>query len=182
MQTPVTGNSFISFRDRIESPALQAIADHWNDVRGSAGMPSWGDIRPSAIAPHLTRIWSFKYDHATGAFTARLAGNRIMLGFGNSFRGTPLRDLHPPHVFEKVQANLTRLVLGPYFYRGAGRLFRIGDHVAEGERIVLPLASDGKHCDEAIGAAEYAIPPLTARQKPVELLHDVEEWFSLSDK
>ena len=146
------------------------------------GLETTYSLRIVPPGPEAELALRLRYRVFAEEMGARLAGNRIMLGFGNSFRGTPLRDLHPPHVFEKVQANLTRLVLGPYFYRGAGRLFRIGDHVAEGERIVLPLASDGKHCDEAIGAAEYAIPPLTARQKPVELLHDVEEWFSLSDK
>jgi len=182
MECSVAQNSFAAFRSRIESPALAAIADHWAQARGDNRMPSWSDLRPSALAPYLTRIWSFKYDRATGEFTARLAGNRIMLGFGNSFRGTPLRDLHPPHVFEKVQANMTRFVQGPYFYRGAGRLFRIGDHVTKGERIVLPLAVDGQCCDEALGAADYPTPPLTHYNQQVEILHEIEEWFSLADK
>jgi hypothetical protein len=182
MEGSVLHNGFGAFRSRIESPALAAIADHWAQARGDGSMPGWSDLRPAALAPHLTRIWSFKYDRTSGQFTARLAGNRIMLGFNNSFRGTPLRDLHPAHVFEKVQSNMTRLVQGPCFYRGTGRLFRIGDYVAEGERIALPLATDGKQCDEAIGAADYGAPPLAYHQKPVELLHDVEEWFSLSGR
>src|SRR4051812_5089065 len=122
MGCPVATGSFSAFRAMIESPALQAVADHWGEVRGGGKIPSWSDLRPSCIAPHLTRVWSFKYDRATSEFTARLAGNRITLGFGVSFRGTPLRDIHPPHVFEQVQARLTRLVDEPCLYRGSGKL------------------------------------------------------------
>ena len=174
-------SSFAPFRNKIESAALNTIADHWEEARAGNRMPSWGDIRPSSIAPYLTRIWSCKFDRVTGEFTTRLAGNRITLGFGISFRGTPLRDIHPPHVFEQVQASMTRLVLGPYLYRSSGQLFRQGDRVTEGERIVLPLASDGEHCDGALGAAEYPFRPPLVPRRPIELIMDREEWFALVD-
>jgi hypothetical protein len=83
-------------------------------------------------------------------------------------------------VFEKVQANMTRLVLEPCLYRGCGRLFRLGDHVTEGERIALPLSADGEHCDGALGASDFAALPPAVPRKPVELIHDVEQWFSLA--
>src|SRR4051812_6901763 len=132
---------FAAFRSRITSPALLAIADHWQEARGGALMPSWSQIRPSSIAAHLTQVWCFKYDRDADEFTARLAGNRIMAGFGKSFRGTPLKELHASPVLEKVHATLLRLVLEPCIYRSTGKLFRQGNHVSEGERIILPLAT-----------------------------------------
>ena len=172
--------SFSTFRGRIESAALQAIADHWEEARGQNIMPSWGDLRPSSIAPYLTRIWSYRYDRATGEFTSRLAGNQVTLGFGVSFRGTPLRDIHPPHLYEQVQERMTRLVLGPCLYRLKGELFRQGDYVTHGERIVLPLASDGIHCDGTLGASDYPAPPPSSQNRPVELIMENEEWFALA--
>lgn len=181
MDCSVAMRGFSAFRKKIESPALRVIADHWEEVRDGNRMPSWGDLRPSSIAPYLTRIWSCKYDRVTGEFTTRLAGNRITMGFGVNFRGTPLRDIHPPHVLEEIQPRMTRLVLGPHLYRSTGQLFRQGDRVTEGERIVLPLASDGIHCDGALGAADYPFRPPPVPRRPVELIMDREDWFALTD-
>jgi hypothetical protein len=172
--------NFAAFRNRISSPALVAIADHWRETRGTATMPSWSQIRPSSIAPHLTRIWAFKFDRKADEFTARLAGNRITIGFGKSFRGTPLEELHSPEILEKVHTVLRRLMREPCIYRSSGPLFRVGDYVGEGERIVLPLADDGLHGDGVLGASEYGLVPAGIAGPPVELLLNNEEWFSLA--
>ena len=140
-------------------------------------MPSRADLAPSAMAPHLTKIWAFKYDRAKDEFFARLAGNRIMIGFGQSFRGTPLKDLHKPDVYAKCPANQKRLIGEPAVYRGTGELFKIGGQIISGERIAFPLASDGYHGDGTIGAAEYDYK-VHSRQD-VELIHDIEEWYPL---
>lgn len=182
MPSALLTGGFDAFRSNIRSPALQAIADHWQQARGTRRMPSWSDLRPSSIAPHLTRVWSFKYDRVTGAFTSRLAGNQITFGFGVSFRGTPLQEIHPPQIFEEVQERLTRLVLGPCVYRTFGELFRQGDHVTCGERIVLPLATDWENGDGALGASDYPMPPQAVQRRKVELIHDFEEWFSLVEQ
>src|SRR4051812_31540364 len=180
MECSLVSGSFGAFRSEIESPALQAVADHWDEAR-KGRMPSWAGIRPSSIAPYLTRIWSYRRDPGTGEFIGRLAGNQITLGFGRSFRGTPLRDIHPPHVFEQSQLRLDRLVRGPWLYRGTGKLFRHGDYVTAGERIILPLAADGETADGALGVSDFAIPPQAVLQRQVELIYDTEQWFALSE-
>jgi hypothetical protein len=139
-------------------------------------MPAWSDLSPSAIAPHLKQIWVFKYDCTAGDFTARLAGNRAMVGFGKSFRGTPLRDIHPPHVFELAQAHMTKVVTERAAYYCSGKLFKVGAQVIDGERIMLPLASDGHHGDGVLGATDF---PSRAMAGPVELLLGQIEWFSI---
>lgn len=171
---------FDAFRNGIESASLQAIADHWAQVRGGRAMPAWTDLRPSAIAPHLTRIWSYRYDRETSEFTARLAGNQVMVAFGKNFRGVSLRDLHPPHVYEQAHARMMHLVQGPHLGRCKGPLFRKGGRVIHGERIVMPLASDGIHCDGALGASDYPLPPPSDEDQPVEIIMENEEWFALT--
>src|SRR6185437_14047089 len=131
-------SDFDTFISRVESPALLAIAKHWGEVRSRKRLPGWSDLAPSAISPHLTRLWSFRYDRQSGEFTGRLAGNRIMVATGHSFRGTTLKDLHPPHIYEKSHAEFTRIVTGPTIYRCRGPLFRAGGQVVDGERIVMP--------------------------------------------
>jgi hypothetical protein len=139
-------------------------------------MAAWSDLSPSAISAHLKRLWVFKYDRDTGEFNARLAGSRVMMRFGKSFRGTPLKELHPPHIFEQCHAHLTRSVSEPAFLHCTGRLFRIGERLVEGERIALPLASDGHHGDGILGASDFRHTPVFG---PIELIFDRMEWFSV---
>jgi hypothetical protein len=168
---------FDAFISCIESSALLAIAKHWHEVRSGRRLPGWADLMPSAIGPYLTRLWSFRYDAQTGEFTGRLAGNRIMVATGHSFRGTTLKELHPPHIYEKTQAELTRVVTGPRIYRCRGPLFRAGGHTVVGERIILPLAEDGSRGDGVLGASEYPVPPVTGI--PFELISENVEWYSI---
>jgi len=141
-------------------------------------MPAWEDLRPSQLSAQLSLIWAFKYDRSTGQFTGRLAGNRITQGFGKSFRGLPMQDLHPPEAYPRLHGYMTRIVLGPAAFRSAGKLFRRNDCVVEGERIILPLASDGIHGDGVLGASDY--PFRHPGTGPIELLAGTEDWFPVS--
>lgn len=170
--------SFAEFHSSLASPRLQAIATHWNAVRGGAAMPSWEQLQPSKIAPYLAMIWVWKYDRASGEFTGRLAGSLITRAFEQNFRGIALRDAHPPEVLAWVEPALTRVVCGPNLYRNSGNLFRQSGRITQGERIMLPLASDGEHGDGILGASCYG-PLLTARSDDMELLRDREEWFAV---
>jgi len=167
-------SAFENFYSHIQSPALRVIAGHWLQARGGKRMPGWSDLSPSGMASHLTLLWAFKYDRASGEFVSRLAGNRIMTGFGHSFRGTPLRDMHPPHVFKICHDYMTRLVSEPALYYCGGKLFKAGDRVVEGERISMPLASDGTLADGVLGATAYEYQNTGA---PVELLLHPVDWF-----
>jgi hypothetical protein len=171
-------SDFASFGSRIASPALRAVAGHWNQARKACRMPAWSELSPAVIAPHLGLIWAFKYDQGTGEFTARLAGNRMMVGFGKSFRGTPLQELHTPQSFAWIQAGLTRVVSEPACYRSCGRLFRADGRTVMGERIVLPLASDGSGADGALGASYYDLP-ITQQIQDIEVIQDLAEWFPI---
>ena len=171
----IASDGFLEFRSKLVSPALRAIADHWRYASADKPMPAWSDLSPSRLAPHFKRLWAFKYDRAAGDFTARLAGNRAMVGFGKSFRGTPLKDLHPPHIFELAQAHMTKVVTEPAFYHCTGKLFRAGNQEFEGERLMLPLASDGRDGDGVLGATDYLSGPVTGS---VVLMVGKIEWFS----
>ncbi|HEY2010998.1 MAG TPA: PAS domain-containing protein [Rhizomicrobium sp.] len=168
---------FSCFDRKIESPALRAIAAHWNEVRKDRRMPSWSDLRPTALAPYFGLIWVFRYDRTTKEFTARLAGNRMMVACGKSFRGTPLRELHPPEIFPQAQAGLMRVVSEPACGRTSGPLFKADGKITCGERIVLPLGVDDK-ADGAFGASDYNRSFVTAASQ-IETIYNAVEWFSL---
>lgn len=170
---------FQTFCDSISAPSLKAVAIHWNEARESRMMPSWTDIRPRAIAKQLSIVWSFKYDHDSDSFTCRLAGERISRFFGKNLRGVSLIEVQPPEAFEPVHALLTRIVQMPATYRGAGQVFRQRDHYTAGERIILPLSSDGEFGDGILGATEYQ-SPYPIKGLPVETFSENESWFQLS--
>jgi hypothetical protein len=174
MQDANSATDFGALVSRIKSPALLALASHWRDVRANRRMPGWSDLVPSALAPHLHKLWAFKYDRQSGEFAARLAGTSVMLASGRSFRGTPLKEIHPPHIFKRAHANLTRIVTEPAAYRCAGPLFRIGDKLVEGERVVLPLAANGELADGVVAASDFKMPKVTGA---IEILADKVEWF-----
>jgi hypothetical protein len=167
-----------SFGAAIKSPALRAVLAHWNDARRHRKMPSWSDLNPGTMAPHLGLIWAFKYDRGRGEFTARLAGNRIMVGFGKSFRGTPLKALHPPDIFQWVHAGLTRIVSEPTCYRSSGELFRANGVTVEGERVVMPLGADDDGADGAFGASDFDFP-VTALVPEIEVARGDGKWLAL---
>lgn len=172
--------NFEAFRSSIVSPALQAVAAHWNAARGDRMMPSWQQLKPSRIAAQLPIVWAYKYDRVTEQFTGRLAGDRITRSLGKSFRGIRLEDVHPPTTLPHMYRTLKRGVDTPQLYHFRGVLFRQRDRVATGERIGLPLSSDGVNVDGIIGASDYDYPLANPDYAPIELISEGECWISLA--
>jgi hypothetical protein len=171
---------FDDFRKTLTSPALQAIADHWDEARGSAAMPSWEQLRPARIAPHLSILWSYKYDAAEDAFTGRLAGSAVLWGMQKAFRGSALPDLWASDSLARVHQQMLRVIKGRESYRKTGNLFKHGDHRIEGERMALPLAGDGEHGDGILGASAFRHPYPLLDLGDVEMLDGDEVWFSVT--
>ena len=165
---------FASFRARIESPSLRALADHWDKVRGRRRMPSWAHLKTSALEPHMTKIWAFNYDRSSGEFGGRFAGSAIMVDLARAswaYRCAssilPLSS-RPPRPF-------ARTVSEPACARWSGKLFKVGDQIIEGERICLPMSRAAEHADGVLGASSYDYPVLRTPDR-LELIHDIADW------
>jgi hypothetical protein len=169
---------FENFIAGIESKALRAIAGHWNDVRGRKPMPGWNDISSSALAPYFKILWAFTFNRQSGEFVGRIAGRQIKDWFGTGFSGHKLSDIHPPHMVTETHALLTKVVTLPAAGRTSGRLATVGGHTITGERIALPLATDGTNADGILGASDYTAPPGPA---PFELIHENIVWCPISE-
>lgn len=170
---------YADFERAIVSPALKEVAAHWNAARGLRRMPRWTDIRPSAIAAHLSLVWSFKYDAAQGTFTGRLVGERIARHIGKDFRGLSLAEAYPADALGWVTVLFNQVVREPALYAHAGPLFHQMGQPHPGERILLPLSEDGVTADGVLGATilhEATSMPLTlVAPDPM-----AERWFSLN--
>jgi hypothetical protein len=161
----------------IESPALRAIANHWSDARAHKLMPGWNDISSSVLAPHFKLLWAFTFDRRRSEFVGRLAGRQVKEWFGTSFSGHKLDDMHPPHVVTEAHALLTKVVTMPAAGRSSGRLAAVGGHTVTGERIALPLATDGINADGVLGASDYISPTAPAA---FELVYENIVWCPIS--
>jgi hypothetical protein len=171
-----TNKSVLEYAQIIQSPALQAIVLQWNAVRGGNLLPSFGKLHLSEIS--IKRIWVYRYDADTRRFTGLLSGDQITKAFGRNFRGLPLEDAYSASDYLWVHQCLSRVVTEPAIYSSSGNLYRQAGRVIEGERLALPLATDGRRGDGVLGISDFRDPHLTG---PLELLNENEAWLSLRD-
>jgi hypothetical protein len=170
--------SYSDFEASIKSSALQHVAAHWDEARQSRSMPSWPNINPAKIAAHLSIVWSFRYDADTGEFTGRLVGEHIARHIGKDFRNLRLDEAYPPDAFVWAAPLFKRVVTEPALYAHLGIAFTQLDRPGAGERIVLPLSSDGITADGVLGATVFDHlynAPMTL----VAPTRDAERWYSL---
>ena len=167
---------FDAFLASIESPALRAIAQAWDAARGPALLPAWETLRLEELPQPARLLWVYAYDAEAGKFIGRLSGEQITKAFGKSFSGLPLELAHTGAIYLWVHQALTRVVAGPTAYRSWGRLYRQAGRIIEGERIALPLGSDGRTGDGIVGASWFLDPYL---EGPIELLAENESWCPL---
>jgi len=160
--------SFADFLAAIKEPALRDIALHWSVARGEKRMPAWKDIDPAAIARHLPILWSWKYDRGSDSFTGRLAGEDINAIFGKNLRGAKMSDFFADWQYDLIFARSKRVVSEPAFARGTGPVFIHAGRRGTGERIILPLATDGLHADGLLGATVYRLEPSRHDQETAE--------------
>src|SRR5204862_177947 len=78
---------FEIFLSRIQSPALQLLAQHWHAARGNKMMPSWTDLPLSALSPYGKLLWGFDYDPRSELFTGRFSGAKLSRFVGEKFPG-----------------------------------------------------------------------------------------------
>lgn len=176
---PAGAPGFAAFQRKIQSPALRRLAEDWDAARGSRRMPSWDDIKPDPAAPYLGGIWAYDYHQGSGVFTARLAGSAIAVGYGRNYHGKSLAELYAPPVAEGVRAHLMRVISQPACALYSGKLFKTGDTIVEGERLILPMGADPEHPDGVLGASHYPSFPLSFAPEEVEFLSDTADWCKL---
>jgi hypothetical protein len=167
------------FEKSILSPDLKLVAAHWLAARRGREMPAWAGIMPTAIKAQLSIIWSYTYEPRSDLFIGRLAGERIRALFGKEFHGLPMSEIHSKANYTALFAQSKKVITEPALYHGSGMVFNTSGKYVRGERIVMPLSSDGITGDGIFGAT--AVPPFPHDEVP-ELNFDQEicRWFSPS--
>jgi hypothetical protein len=162
----------------IHARDLRVVAAHWCAARGSQMMPAWQMIRPSAMSKQLPIVWAYKYDRQTQRFTVRLAGDRVTQIFGTkrNVRGVSMEDIFPAAIFDRAYKLFSRVVQEPAVYWSSGHVFSHQERHGWGERIILPLSSDGIWADGILGATDYRYHQVNGTSF---VRRGAERWFCL---
>jgi len=172
-------DSFDSFVASITSPELRAVLLHWRSAASGRQMPSWEQIRPARITKQLPIVWAYKYDRVTSSFVGRLAGDKINQIVGRNLRGLPLEKVFQHEGLTWLQRTLKRVAEEPAIYYGTGTILKWLNRGGTGQRIILPLSSDGIVANGILGATEYHYG---RGGIPLGGLTDNERWFCLRPK
>jgi len=171
--------TYRAFENAISSASLVEVARHWREVCDENQIPSWNDIRPSAIKSHLSIVWCYDYDAAEDDFIGRLAGDRITRLSDKPFKGARLSQIRPNDKYPRSLIRARRVAREPALYRGQGLVYKTAESIGLGERVVMPLRRDGICPGGIFGATEFQS---VADWKNISLnLHgEDEQWFSLA--
>lgn len=156
----------------IKNQRLRTLLEHYLEVRGARRMPSRGDIDALRLGPALPIIWISDYEPAAGTFRYRLAGEEVNEIWGSAVAGRLLSDFAPPERFSATNESFLKILREETALIGSGAIYRCSDRIGLGERLILPLASDGVTADGLIGATYRATPV------DVELSSTVEQVIS----
>ncbi len=115
-------------------------------------MPARRDIDALRLGPVLPIIWVNEYEPAANTFRYRLAGEEVNAIFGVSVAGRLLSDFVEGDRFAPVNNNFLKIIREQVAMLASGPVYRCTDRIAMGERLALPLSSDGVTADGIIGA------------------------------
>ncbi|MGE5766746.1 MAG: PAS domain-containing protein [Bacteroidota bacterium] len=136
----------------LKSPHLRMLLEHYLEARGERRMPARHDIDPLRLGPVLPIIWISDYEPAAGTFRYRLAGEKVAELWGAPVAGRLLSEFSPPERFAATNETHLKVLREEAALIACGAVFRCSGRVGLGERLILPLASDGVTADVLIGA------------------------------
>lgn len=160
--TPPASATGDAFALSIADPTLLALYRHWLQARGTRAMPGRKQIDPMAIQATLPNLFLYDYDAAAqdgaGRFYCRLAGEQINAMVGTVCSKRYLDQIFQSPVLEVVHQRYREVVTTPtvFFMHGVVRM--ANGLSVPGERVILPLASDGATGDGLVGASVYHLP------------------------
>ncbi len=145
-----------NFTIDVSDARLAALWRHWLAARGGHAMPSRTAIDPAAIVNVLPYIYVYDFRSDSGRFFNRFAGEHIYNTSGVRGGRRFLDELFTLPVSETIRGWFMRVVGIPSVaHMGVAVKYASGDEIP-GERLILPLSSDGRTADGLIGASVYS--------------------------
>ncbi|MDF1872695.1 PAS domain-containing protein [Vannielia sp.] len=143
--------SLMDYNNDIRFPAVNALRNYWDRLRGGRDVPTRAEVDPRAIEDQLE--YTFILERiAPGVGRFRLAGMHLNDLMGMEVRGMPLTSVFMPEHRATVSRVLEDVFAGPSIgtltlagERGVGR------PPMDGKMLLLPLGSDFGDVSRALG-------------------------------
>ena len=140
---------------RIVDPRLRSLYVHWNELRAGRPMPSRKAIDPVKIPTVLSIVFLCDYERPSGRLRYRLAGEEIRNSYTEEITGRCQDELFEGAERERHLARARRIMENPAIIHSTGEVYGFAGRRGTGERIGLPLSTDGTTADAVIGATAY---------------------------
>lgn len=136
---------------------LQRLFAYWRGLCREERMPSRSDIDPVEIPDLLPNIFLLDVVGDAEDFVFRLAGSLVEDAFSMTLRGKSVADI------QRRAGTLIPIAHHIEVARGGGPRYREGNMMVAGrehwkvQRLLLPLASDGRTIDMLMGGAVFLL-------------------------
>lgn len=139
-------------------PRITRLYDYWCSLRPSpTRLPGRQHFDPGAIADLLPWLWIVDVRHAPLRFKYRLVGTEQVAAMQGDFTGRWMDEAHPGFPLSSAYADFVAVAEeGAVGYRAGPPLFESRSRGAV-ERLLLPLARDGRRVDILLGMTIYHI-------------------------
>ena len=162
----------------VRDERLRLLLAHWLKIRKGRLIPPRAELDPVALKPVLPFLWICDYDREAGTLRYRLAGEAINAVYGGNLRGISMETMFSPETRPDVMARMLGVVQDGAVFHAIGDIYSTRMRTGAGERLILPLASDGRLPDAMVGATVYdwgdagseslARQQMTVRYAPVD--------------
>ena len=136
----------------VKDSRLRRLIDYWHGLKQDRSMPARKDIDPTEIPWALAHIWICDHVPEEGSFRYRLAGEKINEIFGRNIAKCLLQDITSADRFDETNRNFLSVIRQPAVLHRSGPLYLCRGRMLSGERLALPLSSDGRTADSILGA------------------------------
>ena len=136
----------------VKDSRLRRLIDYWHGLKQDRSMPARKDIDPTEIPWALAHIWICDHVPEEGSFRYRLAGEKINEIFGRNITKCLLQDITSADRFDETNRNFLSVIRQPAVLHRSGPLYLCRGRMLSGERLALPLSSDGRTADSILGA------------------------------
>ncbi len=156
--------------EHVEDARLRMLVEHWLDAAGDDAMPARTAIDPAKLKPVLPIVWLCDYLPEAATLRYRLAGDEINSLYRRNLRGVEMHTIFPEGRKAAPFNRVLAVARDGVVLHARGNVYTSREISGRGERIVLPLAADGRTPDSLIGATALhwpreAHPPEVSRQE-----------------
>jgi len=140
---------------RISDPRLRLLYAHWDEARAGRQMPSRRALDPVRIPSVLSIIFLCDYERDTGRLRYRLAGEEIRGAYDEEITGRCQDEVFAGAERDRHLARVRRIMENPTIIHATGEVYGFAGRRGTGERLGLPLSTDGTTADGVVGATVY---------------------------